>query len=119
MLGTDYTGTVAVTRNGKTCDQWINWDFYDGIEDSNFPDGSIVAASNYCRNPDHEPLGPWCFRVTGQWGYCSIPMCEVTTEATPTTALPATGMSTLIYIVTIYSFGMSTLHSSSEFSMKA
>ena len=32
---------------------------------------------NYCRNPDNEPEGPWCYTIdpTERWEYC-LPMCK-------------------------------------------
>ena len=33
---------------------------------------------NYCRNPDNEPEGPWCYNGEGRdprWEYCGIPHC--------------------------------------------
>ncbi len=43
---------------------------------ANFPDESLEAAANYCRNPDDSPSGPWCYTTTMQrWDYCGIPMC--------------------------------------------
>ena len=42
---------------------------------SNFPDESIDAASNYCRNPDSDPDGLWCYTLTG-WDYCHVPQCK-------------------------------------------
>ena len=45
----------------------------------NFPDRSLEEASNYCRNPDDSPKGPWCFQATKPtvWRYCDvhIPKC--------------------------------------------
>ena len=43
-----------------------------------FPDVSVEAASNYCRNPDGKPEGPWCFTDDPfvEWEYCDIPACS-------------------------------------------
>ncbi len=46
------------------------------VIDSNFPEATVVAASNYCRNPDNDSHGPWCFTVNGgDSAYCGIPTC--------------------------------------------
>ena len=33
--------------------------------------------SNYCRNPDLEPNGPWCYTTDSKkrWEHCGIPKC--------------------------------------------
>ena len=46
--------------------------------DTNFPDVTIAAAGNKCRNPTHSPLGAWCFtdtqgRIINE--SCMIPAC--------------------------------------------
>jgi hypothetical protein len=43
-----------------------------------FPDGSAAAAENYCRNPDSEPGGPWCYTTDAgvRWEYCDVPLCD-------------------------------------------
>ena len=40
-----------------------------------FPDGGLE--SNYCRNPDDEPYGPWCYTMDpgSRFEYC-LPMCN-------------------------------------------
>ena len=42
-----------------------------------FPDDVIDDAANFCRNPDHKPLGPWCYYGNGkdEWGYCDVTLC--------------------------------------------
>lgn len=35
---------------------------------------------NYCRNPDNDRYGPWCYTYdhgpdSEEWGYCGIPFC--------------------------------------------
>jgi len=45
--------------------------------DSWFADGSVSAANNYCRNPDDDPIGLWCYTTNPsvRWEYCDIPIC--------------------------------------------
>ena len=42
-----------------------------------FPDDNLADASNYCRNPDNEPNGPWCYTTDAdtRWEYCSLALC--------------------------------------------
>ena len=48
-----------------------------------FPEGNITMANNYCRNPDHESMGPWCYTTdpNERWQYCDIPQCGKKTSA--------------------------------------
>ena len=45
---------------------------------SNLPEGNFAAAENYCRNPDNEPGGPWCYTTDPdkRWEYCDVPVCD-------------------------------------------
>ena len=62
--GLAYGGTVSTTESGTTCQSW----------GSDLPD-----AENYCRNPGHVGLRPWCFtdREANVWEYCDVQMCGV------------------------------------------
>jgi hypothetical protein len=50
-----YNGSIHTTINGYTCQDW----------DSDVPhvhyQHSLASSENYCRNPHHGPLGPWCY----------------------------------------------------------
>ena len=43
-----------------------------------FPDKTLAAAKNYCRNPDNGPKGPWCYTLdrSVRWQYCDVKKCE-------------------------------------------
>ena len=79
-LGTEYMGTTATSAGGYTCRPWTEatTSFVGVTVDANYPDGSVAAASNYCRNPDSDPNGLWCFTtdLTKNWDYCSVPLCS-------------------------------------------
>ena len=69
--GADYTGTVSVTVSGRTCQRW------DVKEPHKHPKEPLPH--NYCRNPDNEPKGVWCYTTDPgkRWEYCSqIPGCQ-------------------------------------------
>ena len=77
-LGTEYIGTLSSTKDGHTCIAWTDQPeqvFYD--KDWMFPDGSVRAASNYCRNPGRDVGGPWCFTGDEEthWDYCHVLNC--------------------------------------------
>ena len=78
----NYTGTVSVTREGYPCQRWDsqqpnNHSMQIGMH---FPDTDVTlsAARNFCRNPNLEPQGAWCFVASGEtrWSYCDIPKCR-------------------------------------------
>ena len=70
--GQDYTGTIAVTKDGVTCQRWDsntphshNYHVFDGYE-------------NYCRNTLGIDAAPWCYTtdLNDRWDYCDIPHCR-------------------------------------------
>ena len=60
--GADYDGYRNVTTNGYNCENW----------------GTYSWHHNYCRNPDNDPKGPWCYTKSSKssFDYCHIPTCE-------------------------------------------
>ena len=84
QLGVEYTGTLSTTVNGKTCQAWASDTPHDPNSaskiDSNYPDGSREAASNYCRNPDSDSRGLWCYTTDPdtRWENCDVPLCSGT-----------------------------------------
>ncbi|CAH1786988.1 unnamed protein product, partial [Owenia fusiformis] len=79
-MGTEYRGTLSQTWSGKSCQRWDSqspWS-HTPYKGSQFPEGSVSGANNYCRNPDNEQFGPWCFTTdpATRWEYCSVPFCD-------------------------------------------
>ena len=64
QLGTEYVGTLNVTEGGIPCQAWTAQSPHvpKSLTNSDFPDGSLAAADNYCRNPDGS-AGPWCYTM--------------------------------------------------------
>ena len=79
--GNSYTGTVAVTQNGVTCQRWDAQTPHDHTSASDaqyFPDATLSDASNFCRNPtDGDDATLWCYTTdpNTRWDYCSITSC--------------------------------------------
>ena len=63
--GSDYVGDVSVTHSGQKCQRW----------DVQTPHLHSMPAynHNYCRNPDGEPHGAWCYTEDAsiRLEYCS------------------------------------------------
>ena len=80
--GTEYIGTLSRTAGGRTCQSWSSdsphriWS--EVRADALYPDGSRAAARNYCRNPDSDSRGPWCFTTDPdtEAAYCDVPLCS-------------------------------------------
>jgi len=72
--GTDYRGSKAETQDGHQC---IAWD--QSLSTENNPKARPEAGLilNYCRNPDQDANGPWCYTIQGNgaYGYCDIQRC--------------------------------------------
>ena len=90
-IGRDYTGTAAVTKDGRRCQRWDR-NYPNKI--NHMPKGN--NRHNYCRNPDNDRNGPWCYLAdfnknteTRNYGHCEISKCsssnsniEATTDKT-------------------------------------
>ncbi len=76
----NYFGSVSMTKEGIECQHWDSQSPHPHhfTDASRFPDASISGASNFCRNPDGKPGGPWCVTTDPdvEWSYCHIPLCE-------------------------------------------
>ena len=78
--GREFMGNVSVTKNNKTCQAWSSQtpNSHSYTDPKMYPDGSIAAAGNRCRNPDINYLtGPWCYTTDPKvpWEDCDIPKC--------------------------------------------
>ncbi|XP_068539841.1 prothrombin [Anas acuta] len=91
-LGQNYQGTISYTKSGIECQVWTSK--YPHIPKFNatiYPN----LIENYCRNPDNNSEGPWCYTrdPTVEREECPIPVCgqdRTTVEFTPrvTTTAP-------------------------------
>ena len=50
--GSDYKGTVSHTVSGRECLRW---------DEQSYCKGCRGEDENYCRNPDEDSRGVWCF----------------------------------------------------------
>uniref|UniRef100_A0A8C7F0X5 Macrophage stimulating 1 n=1 Tax=Oncorhynchus kisutch TaxID=8019 RepID=A0A8C7F0X5_ONCKI len=73
--GEDYRGKVFMTKSGHTCQQW--WSKFP--HDHRWtPTATNGLELNYCRNPDGDRIGPWCYTTDPERRYetCNIPHCK-------------------------------------------
>ncbi|KAF6034267.1 PKHD1L1 [Bugula neritina] len=78
--GREYRGTIAVTMDNIPCQRW-DTDFaphdITTYGHGSFPDDTRTDAANYCRNPDNQAGGPWCYTTDPdiRWQTCKVPRC--------------------------------------------
>ncbi|XP_014737319.1 PREDICTED: prothrombin isoform X1 [Sturnus vulgaris] len=90
-LGQNYQGTISHTKSGIECQVWTSK--YPHIPKFNaniYPN----LIENYCRNPDNNSEGPWCYTrdPTVEREACPIPVCgeaRTTVPFTPPAVEPA------------------------------
>ena len=71
-----YTGTRNYTKNGDSCVRWDSIPVKFSYNNDTFPDGDLSASADYCRNPDQDPGGLWCYVDSNEnWFYCKVPLC--------------------------------------------
>ena len=111
VLQADYRGLVNTTATGLICQDWNSQlPHPHSRTPGNYPNKGLEEG-NYCRNPDGEPGGLWCYTndPNVRWQYCDVPSCTPPptvspqptdapsyspTSAAPTTAQPTTNAPT-------------------------
>ncbi|XP_074086671.1 prothrombin [Macrotis lagotis] len=81
--GQKYQGQLAVSMSGAPCLPWASEQLKPLLKENTF-DPAVSLEKNYCRNPDGDEEGLWCF-VDGnpigpeycQADYCDSPVDEV------------------------------------------
>uniref|UniRef100_A0A8C2PWS1 Plasminogen n=1 Tax=Cyprinus carpio TaxID=7962 RepID=A0A8C2PWS1_CYPCA len=75
-IGTDYRGTKSKTKSGKTCQRWEEkFPHVPNITPKTHPKADLE--SNFCRNPEGDKGGPWCYTTDQEkrWEHCDIQDC--------------------------------------------
>ncbi|CAK8675798.1 unnamed protein product [Clavelina lepadiformis] len=68
-----YRGKLSKTYSDKICQRW-------DVRIPHIP--NLIPTDgghhNYCRNPDNDPRGLWCYTTdpATRWGYCFLPKCN-------------------------------------------
>ncbi|ELK25025.1 Hepatocyte growth factor-like protein [Myotis davidii] len=73
--GIKYRGTKATTRSGLTCQRWSHRHPNDH---KYMPTPKNGLEENFCRNPDGDPRGPWCYTTDPavRFQSCGIKSCR-------------------------------------------
>ena len=71
--GVNYSGRMNVTITGRTCQFWNTSEPHDH-------DYTDLGGHNYCRNPDGDNRGAWCYTTDPNRlrESCFVPRCEAT-----------------------------------------
>ncbi|XP_014650878.1 PREDICTED: plasminogen [Ceratotherium simum simum] len=75
--GRSYRGTMSKTKNGVACQKWSDSSPHvPKYSPDKYPSEGLEE--NYCRNPDSDEKGPWCYTTDPdiRFDYCDIPECE-------------------------------------------
>ena len=68
-----------MSSSGRVCLFWANHTDHEVVENGYFPDETLEDAANYCRSPDNDIVGPWCYvDVDGNtlWDHCDVALCN-------------------------------------------
>jgi len=71
----EYMGTKQTNDENMTC---IMWSAQRAYPASHFPDGNLLSAANFCRNPKPVDSKAWCYsslEPPRKWGYCALKQC--------------------------------------------
>ncbi|XP_047430667.1 hepatocyte growth factor a isoform X2 [Mugil cephalus] len=79
--GEMYRGSLSITRSGIPC---ADWSHHINSGDSHSTVSYVGLEKNFCRNPDRDKHGPWCYTNPNNrlsWDYCKLKHCESATMA--------------------------------------
>ena len=71
----EYRGNINKTITGKTCQMWTSQSPHRHNNTPQRRKDKGLGDHNYCRNPDREPGGIWCYTTdrNKRWEYCQQP----------------------------------------------
>ena len=74
--GVLYRGKKSSTKRSFPCVRWDSLNLWNKFHPAKNSEHDLVE--NYCRNPDGDVRGPWCFvsLEPKKFQYCTIPQCK-------------------------------------------
>ncbi|KAF7993844.1 hypothetical protein HCN44_011113 [Aphidius gifuensis] len=81
-VGAEYAGKCNKSASNNKCETWDKkrvqqTGLTEKYQNSKFPDLSREKAKNYCRNPDNDIGGPWCWVEEENYEYVKKQYCDV------------------------------------------
>lgn len=75
QMGLNYRGMRDQSSRKVTCMRWDSLETWVKYHPSKYPDADLT--SNFCRNPDEDAMGPWCFisLTPRKYQFCKIQTC--------------------------------------------
>ena len=81
-VGSGFSGQISKTKYGMSCQTWETvpaiiiphvWKSQDVALTTQY----LPRLKNFCRNPDDDQNGPWCFVdvASGHMEYCDVTKC--------------------------------------------
>uniref|UniRef100_A0A8C8DXZ8 Hepatocyte growth factor a n=1 Tax=Oryzias sinensis TaxID=183150 RepID=A0A8C8DXZ8_9TELE len=95
-----YRGTLSKTRSGIPC---ADWSLHINSKDSHSTISHVGLEKNYCRNPDRDKHGPWCYTSQNNrlvWDYCKLKQCDPATVTPQPRTSPRPKVSCFVHINT-------------------
>ncbi|KAF7664240.1 hypothetical protein LDENG_00184000 [Lucifuga dentata] len=99
-IGETYRGTLSITRSGIPC---ADWSHHINSGDSHSTVSHVGLEKNYCRNPDRDKHGPWCYTNPNNrlaWDYCKLKRCESPTASPQPSTINSPKISCFVHINT-------------------
>nr|XP_020468372.1 hepatocyte growth factor [Monopterus albus] len=87
-FGENYQGEQSRTRSNLLCAPWT--------DHNNSGERGVLMVGlegNYCRNPDKDKHGPWCYTNNSAipWDYCNVKPCDASLNTIPLAELSSVG----------------------------